>query len=336
MDPKQFKAFTPFINLTGWNHIELPLMGLNQRPAEEPGLTQWRSLGFMDMDGAENYHVDVQGAACLSCVQINERILPGSVLKEKIVARALAIADRTGRKPGKKEMAELREDVERELLPTAFIRRKLVPVMFVNDKVLIFTSSAKVCDDVASLLVHCIGEPSIFNPAHVEAVVEKPVVDTLTYIAKAGQTDCDEEGDPWLGTTNSMLLKGTEKQTIRIKDKDVNAADITNLLNQGYDVHALGVDYFDTSADVTASFILNHKLVVSGLKFADTAGGKKDGADFIATAWIVARTAHDVLDTIIAAMGGLRPVEAATGAADRVAPTGTEAMATEVEDDDEL
>ena len=53
-----------------------------------------------------------------------QKILPASVVKQFANDRAKQIEEREGRKPGRKEMREIREQVTDELLPRAFSRRR--------------------------------------------------------------------------------------------------------------------------------------------------------------------------------------------------------------------
>ena len=52
------------------------------------------------------------------------RMLPSSVVKQEAEERAVEIEEQQGFRPGRKQMKELREQVEQELLPRAFTRRR--------------------------------------------------------------------------------------------------------------------------------------------------------------------------------------------------------------------
>lgn len=68
------------------------------------------------------------GRQWLVALCIEQRLLPGSVVKQEADERAGEIALRQGYKPGRKQMKDLREEVTRELLPRAFTRRRKVLV----------------------------------------------------------------------------------------------------------------------------------------------------------------------------------------------------------------
>lgn len=57
---------------------------------------------------------------------VEQRLLPGSVVKQVCEDRAVEIEEQQGFKPGRKQMKELKEAVTQELLPRAFTRRRRV------------------------------------------------------------------------------------------------------------------------------------------------------------------------------------------------------------------
>lgn len=315
MDIKIFKAFHTYLMDT------LPTLGnlhkLQDHCTVDPEGSQWRTLGFApvtinaDSEDAE-FAMDVQGAGILCVAQLNERILPGAVHREKMIERIAQITAREGRKPGKKEYAEIRDEVAQDLLPKSHIRRKLVPVLFAHGRMLVFTSSAKLCDDVVTLVGRALhGEMEAVRMRALGGSVKADIDSRLTEIAWDGVSDSDESY-AYLQAMDSAVLKGDDKQVIRIKGKDVGSADVHGLLQQGYQVTQLGLELVDGS-DIAVTFSLNSHLVVTGFTLPDAKNkvrGKdeKDAADtFLATAWLVAQATHSALDVITNTMGGITP-----------------------------
>jgi DNA recombination-dependent growth factor C len=290
---------------------------LHNFEAVDPTGGSWRTMGFVPVDVDNELTMDVQGAALLVCVQVNERILPGAVLREKMVERIASIQAREGRKLGKKEYAQIRDEIEFELLPTAFIRRKLVPIMFTNNnRTLIFTASAKLCDDIFVLLMRACPGYAELKPQALDSVVKNSIAGTLTTLAKDGQTDMvddDDRATDYIGVANAAVLKGDGKKTIRIKDKNIAESDMQALLKQDYTVTALRLDFFEANSieDEAATFTLNEHLVISALVLANIDVGKEKGKaeefdKFMATAWAVAIITHQIIEAIIRVMGGYR------------------------------
>lgn len=120
------------------------------------GASQPLSVGWVPPRGAQHGVLaeSVQGQWLLRlCVE--QKLLPSSVVKN----RAAEIADHleltTGRKPGKKQLRELREQATQELLPQAFTRLSAVQVWMDTQAglLMIDTTSAARAEDAVTLLV---------------------------------------------------------------------------------------------------------------------------------------------------------------------------------------
>lgn len=327
MDAKLFKNFHTFVATVPDLIIDAGPIGddLETHEAADPAGSQWRQMGFLPVEEGI-FAIDVQGAATLACVQVNERILPGAVQREKMLDKINDIQAREGRKVGKKEYAQIKDEVVFELLPQAFIRRKLVPIMFVKDRVLVFTSSAKLCDDVVTLLVAASPAVAEMRLVNLASLAKNSITGSLTTLAKEGSitSDNDMRGCAF-NVANGMVLKGEGKKTITIKDKDVQESDIQALLKQAYEVVKLRLDFIESGDDESATFTLNDNLVISAMLLKDVDFGReKDAADaaakFLTIAWMTAKIAYAITSLVIEVMGGVAAEE----------ETAT------VEDDDEL
>lgn len=317
MDAKLFKSFTSLVNMavsrTAVPHI---FDNLESRETFDPTGSQWRGMGFIRPIDGDDFLLGLDGAGWLACVQINERNLPGAVIREKVLERALALGEQQGRKVGKKEIAQLKDDVLLELLPKAFIRRKLVPIIFVGKRIYVFSTSAKVVDDVCALLMNVATMDDMFSPCMLDSLVEHNADGVLTCLAKGAASQLEDDEGPinYVGTTDYCVLKGASKQTITIKDKDLGSADLEDLWQQEYSVTKLGLCHYEAGLageDTECSFILNDRLVFSRFtinEFTNASSKSKEDADqtLIGTAWVVARTVDRVVDTVISVMGGLR------------------------------
>jgi len=86
--------------------------------------SQEKSLGWVEPRGEEHGALleAVNGQWILK-FKIESRILPMSVVRRKAEERMLKIEEITGRKPGKKQAREIREDTFIQLLPQAFTKQ---------------------------------------------------------------------------------------------------------------------------------------------------------------------------------------------------------------------
>ena len=73
------------------------------------------------------------GGQLIAKLLIETKAVPSSIVKRKEALQAQEIEAQTGRKPGKKEQREMREDILHSLLPQAFAKQGSVMV-WVNPK----------------------------------------------------------------------------------------------------------------------------------------------------------------------------------------------------------
>ncbi len=95
----------------------------------ECGLTQEKSVGWIAPRGeAHGVLVESIGGQWLLKLMLESKAVPGSVITRKTRERAAQIEAATGRKPGKKETRELKDEARLELLPMAFTKQASVLV----------------------------------------------------------------------------------------------------------------------------------------------------------------------------------------------------------------
>lgn len=315
----KFNSFIPFLGspaVFDWlkdpdnqEHWDL----LERFESKDPSATSWRSQGLIPAVERE-FMYPIEAGVFLMHVQFNERILPGKVRDEFLAERLKNFEDREGRKMNKKDYAVLKEEVEFELLPKAFIRRSQVPVLFFcrQKMLMVCTSSAKRADEVIALLYGFFNNAMGSEPAFFHMDTQNPIVGTLTAIAKNDfETD---DGTTYFEVGTSAVLRGEGKQTIRIKDKDIEAGDIHKLLMQGYDVHELGMA-FSPNGDTEnplLTFSFNDKGVFKSLKFNDGVakvemGHAETSAEQLTSViWLTARTYRDLVLNLVTEFGGYK------------------------------
>lgn len=93
----------------------------------ECGLTQPLSLGWVEPRGvAHGPLIEVIDGQWLLMLQVEQRILPGTVVRRRAEELAAQVEKTTGRKPGKKQMRELKDQATLDLLPLSFTKRAAV------------------------------------------------------------------------------------------------------------------------------------------------------------------------------------------------------------------
>jgi len=120
---------------------------------------QDKSVGWTEPRGGANGPlIESIGGQWIAKLQIETKTVPSSVVKRKAELLAQDIEAKTGRKPGKKETREMREDILHSLLPQAFAKQGAVMVwIHPKDRLLaIDAGSTGKSDEVITQLVRAL------------------------------------------------------------------------------------------------------------------------------------------------------------------------------------
>jgi recombination associated protein RdgC len=119
------------------------------------GSTQEASSGWVPPREDNGDLIEVIGGQWLMALKTEQRILPGAVVKERVKVLAAEIERTTGRKPGRKQLKELKEQATLELMPVAFTKASTINVWLSPDDhlLVIDTPSATKADAVVAALV---------------------------------------------------------------------------------------------------------------------------------------------------------------------------------------
>ena len=140
---------------------------LQEAPFVECGMTQEKSVGWTSPRGvAHGPLVESVGGQWILKLMMESKAVPGSVITRKVKERVAQIELATGRKPGKKETRDLKDEVRLDLLPMAFTKQGAVLVWIDPDARLlvidaasqgkadeVLTSLAKAMDGLAAMLL---------------------------------------------------------------------------------------------------------------------------------------------------------------------------------------
>ena len=97
---------------------------LARTPFMECGATQERSTGWVPPRGeAHGLLAEAVGGQWVLLFMAEAKVVPGSVVARRVKEKADRIEVETGRKPGKKESKELKDEAMLDLLPMAFTKQ---------------------------------------------------------------------------------------------------------------------------------------------------------------------------------------------------------------------
>jgi recombination associated protein RdgC len=122
------------------------------------GASQEKSIGWVPPRGeAHGPLLESVDGQWIMRLMIETRAVPGSVLTKKAAERVAHIEATTGRKPGKKETREIKDDIKLELMPMAFSKESSVWVWIdpAANLLVIDAASYARADEVVTMLVKC-------------------------------------------------------------------------------------------------------------------------------------------------------------------------------------
>jgi recombination associated protein RdgC len=122
----------------------------------ECGASQEKSFGWIEPRGEDHGPLlEVVANQWILKLMTETRALPASVIKRKLDERVAQIEASTGRKPGKKEVRDLKDDIRLELLPMAFTKQGSTTVWIDRQAQLMVVDAGSQAraDDVVTLLV---------------------------------------------------------------------------------------------------------------------------------------------------------------------------------------
>lgn len=132
------------------------------------GATQAVSVGWTAPRGLAHAPL-VEGVAgqWLAQLTIEQRVLPSAVVKRRTDERVAQIEHTTGRKPGKKQAREIKDEAVLELLPQAFTKQAAIKVWLnpAQRLLMVDASSPARADDVVTCLVKAL-DGLVLTPLH--------------------------------------------------------------------------------------------------------------------------------------------------------------------------
>lgn len=303
----KLKAFTPFHSNYGNSGYDLKWhmeVGTEDGKIKPPTAGQTGTIGFQTV--APNWPMIVASPDhILLCVEMQDRMLPGPIVKKRVEELAAEAERTTGRKPGKKARAELKEQATEELLPKAFIKTTQVHVTLFRKEplLLVWSTSSKRVDQVLTLLSK-IGGPDM----RIDAIQTKqaPSVALTAFVRDNGA-----QGEGLfenLIPCRDVLIHNGDGAKIRTTNVSTESnsvqAPITHL---GYDVSEVAIATKDEVTFTLTDTLCFKKFDIGTAMDARELSGKDDGA-LEAIAWLSATEAQRALGYVLEMMGGVAPV----------------------------
>ena len=228
-------------------------------------------------------------------LMIETRSLPGSVVTRRTKERVALIEATTGRKPGKKETRDIKDDIRLELLPLAFTKQTSIGI-WIDPKarlLVIDAASQARTDDVVTMLVKSLDGLSL-------ALLNTKVSPT------AAMSDwlISQEAPAGFSVDRECELKAADesKAVVRYARHPLDNEEVRQHVQSGKLPTRLALTW-----DSRVSFVLTERLQIKKLAFLDVvfdgaSTGKDDGFD--ADTAIATGELRKLLPDLLEALGG--------------------------------
>ncbi len=231
---------------------------LKQHPFTPLSQMQESTFGWVPpFKDAELFCESVSGKLFISA-QIQEKLLPASVINDHLQEKLDAIEDAEGRRPARKEREQLKEDIRAALLPKAFHKTRRISAWIDARRgwLVINASSEKTADDFTAHLREALGSLQVLPFAKSAAGAD---ILTSWYL----DPDTRPEG---MSLEAEMELTMVQDPTVkaRYKNLDLGAPEIGQSLDSGMRIRQVAIAF-----DEQCLFVINEKLQLKRLKFQE-------------------------------------------------------------------
>ena len=152
-----FKNVIVYRIAPGWSPTRAQVEeGLDRQRFQPCGASQEKSVGWVEPRGEEHGPlVEVVDGQLMLKLLIEVKGVPTGVVNRKVKERAAQIEAATGRKPGKKETRDLKDEIKLDLLPMAFTKQATVTVWIdAKARLLVIDAASQAkADEVVTCLV---------------------------------------------------------------------------------------------------------------------------------------------------------------------------------------
>lgn len=270
--------------------------GLAQARFVECGATQEKSVGWIEPRGeAHGPLLEAIAGQWMLKLMIEVKALPGSVVNRKVNERLAQIETAEGRKPGKREKREIKDDVRLQLLPMAFTKQAAVQV-WIDPKaqllVLDAASQAK-ADEVVTCLVQCL-----------EGLLVLPISTQISPATAMSEWLTSQEPPAGFSVDRECELKAPDESraVVRYSRHPLDTEEVRQHISSGKQPTRLALTW-----DNRVSLVLTDSFQVKKLAFLDVVfegNSTKQDDGFDADVAIATGELQRLIPDLLQALGG--------------------------------
>jgi recombination associated protein RdgC len=226
--------------------------------------------------------------------------VPAGAVRAELEARCKAIEAERGRKPGRKEKSEIKDEIVLTFLPRAFSKRSshILWLDIVNHSVVVAASSAKAAEPVIKQLVDVMAQLKQPMPLAPLSTSVAPATAMAEWLATRQAPD-------GFSIDRDLELRnpGEEKSVVRYARHSLELDEIGQHIEEGKLPVQLAMTWNDS-----VSFVLTEQLAIRKIEFRSAEDAPKGEDAFDADAAIATAELSGLLPQLLASLGGELPV----------------------------
>lgn len=257
---------------------------------------------------SELFMHEIQGHRLFSMLK-QERLLPGSVVKDAVAEKVDELEASEGRFLTRKEKTAIKEQVTEHLLPQAFVKTTKVFAWWdiKRQRITVNSPSRSVCEDLLDLLRETLGSLKV-TPVSTQTLPVRAMTDWLSDAPS-------RHANLQLGDVITLKAKGDDG-VWKGRQIDPDSDEIQQMLETGRQATELAM-----TINENVSFVMTDGLTLKSLHFGDKIIEEADLTDYDDDAnarlegdfYLMANALAEAIDSLIAMMGGQQEREPASG-----------------------
>lgn len=255
---------------------------------------QEKSVGWVEPRGVNHGPmVEIVNGERIVKLMIETKTVPGNVLRGAVEDRIYEIEQSQGRKHGKKEIREIKEDARMSLLPQAFPKQTAVFGWLRDDGVLVIdTTSQSKADDFVSALIRAIPSLKLYAMTTSQAPQS----------AMIGWILGDHDEMPCgLSIGRDCVLEsiGEDVSKVKFTHHNLDCKDVRNHVSEGKLPTSLALAHGDQ-----IEFTLTDTMRFKKINILSVNEGEHDCDAFDADVALMTGALGDAINAVILALGG--------------------------------
>jgi len=270
--------------------------GLAQGRYVQCGATQEKSVGWIEPRGqAHGPLLEAVAGQWLLKLMIESKALPGSVVNRKLDERLAQIEVAEGRKPGKREKREIKDDIRLQLLPMAFTKQATV-LVWIDRKagwLALDAASQARADEAVTCLAQCL-----------DGLVVLPLDTQTSPAAAMSEWLGSQQAPPGFSVDRECELKAPDESraVVRYSRHPLDTEEVRQHVASGKLPTRLALTWENRVSLVLTDTLQVKKLVFLDVVFEGPAGKQDDGFD--ADAAIATGELQRLIPDLLLALGG--------------------------------